>query len=88
MVELPGVLRVGEIGFAEHHPGAVAIGVDEECPLLVKVEAIRGAFDDEGRPAHRRPVDRRAAGDQFETSPGMLRIVDDERRCDPVAAAW
>jgi hypothetical protein len=87
MVELPGVLRVGQIGFAEHYGGTVVVGVDEKRPLLVKVEAIGRAFDDEGRRAHGRPVDRRSAGDEFETGRSVVRVVDDERRCDPIAAA-
>ena len=77
---------------ATGHPGdkwgwAVGVGVDEKGPLLVKIKAIRRAFDDDGRPAHSRPIDRRAAGDQFEASIGMARIVDNERRCDPIGAA-
>jgi len=67
--------------------GPSVVSVDEKRPLLVKVEAIGLAFDDEGRPAYGRPVDRRSAGDQLETGRSMVRVVDDERRCDPIAAA-
>jgi hypothetical protein len=86
IVELQGVVRVGEIGLADHHRVSRRVGPDEQRALLLEVEAVgrarhgaARAFDLQNRAGgDRDAVEGRAFGNQPEPVRRLAGVIDRE----------